>query len=255
MPPGRLGALRHLEADVVVLVALEAAAERALQHRVAEAHHDAGVVAVEVGEVAVEHRADHLEGEGGLGVLVEGPHDAAHVDALLVGLERDRAGDRGLELDLAAVAGAEADRQAEVRDADVLDVGLGALDQAVGAVLEVGEGRDIGGVGAEAARVAAVERRIGGVCVRARIAVRSAAPTPGRLVAGPAQQRARGGLGLGLAGARAVEARRDWPGRRAGCTSSWRSDSSIQPSRRHATWGFRPDWKGARRRLLRVQVL
>ena len=43
---------------------------------------------------------------------------------LLVGLERDRAGDRGLELHLAARAGAEADRQAEVRDADVLDAGL-----------------------------------------------------------------------------------------------------------------------------------
>ena len=111
-------------ADVVVLVALQAAAQRALQHRVAEAHHDARVVAVEVGEVAVEDRADHLEGEGGLGVLVEGPHDAAHVDALAVGLERDGAGDRGLELDLAAGAGAEADRQAEVRDADVLDAGL-----------------------------------------------------------------------------------------------------------------------------------
>ena len=51
----------------------------------------------------------------------------------------DRAGHRGLELDLAAVAGAEADRQAEVRDADVLDLGLGALDQALGAVLEVGQ--------------------------------------------------------------------------------------------------------------------
>jgi hypothetical protein len=136
--------LDHLERDVVILVAFEPGAQRPYLHRVAEAHLDARVVALEVVEIGREHAVDHLERERALGVLVEGPHDAAHVDALLVRLQRHRAGHRRLERDVVAVAGVEADGQAEVRDADVLDLGLGALDQALGAVLQVGQRRDVG---------------------------------------------------------------------------------------------------------------
>ena len=80
--------------------------------------------------VVVKDRRHHLVAEGAFGVGIEGPHDAAHVDALGIGSEADGAGHRGFQHQIGPFARMVADRQAEVRDADMLDRGLGADDQA-----------------------------------------------------------------------------------------------------------------------------
>ena len=130
---------------------------------------------------------------------IERPHDAAHVDALLLGFQRHRAGDRGLQRDGFARAGLEPDRQTEIGNADVLDGLLCPTDQAGRAVLQVRQGVFIGGIGAELGRVVARQHRIAlpdqSPCLR----VQGHNLGLGR-ARRPKAQRGQSGLGLGAAG-------------------------------------------------------
>ncbi|MPL84436.1 hypothetical protein SDC9_30401 [bioreactor metagenome] len=197
----------HLERDVVILPARQARAQALDPHRVGKAHHQPGVETVEVVLVAVERRRHYLEGELALGMAIEGADDPAHVDALLLGIEADRAGDRGLERDLAGrVVGARAqpvaDRQAEVRDPDMGDRRMRPGDQRGRAVLQVGHAVLVGGIRAEPGVIAA--HQIGIVRERmARQQPRDRRVEPGdfdRIGAlGPGPQRGQRGLrGLGV---------------------------------------------------------
>jgi hypothetical protein len=52
-------------------------------------------------------RLDHAKGKLPFRMGIEGPHDAAHVDALLLGLKADGAGHAGFQRHIAIVAGAD----------------------------------------------------------------------------------------------------------------------------------------------------
>ena len=145
------------EDGAIILPAFEARAEGLLQDRVAELDQDAGAAAVEVLLVADEDFFEELVREHAVLELVEGPHDAGHVDTLAIGREGHRTGDRALERERLAVAGGHQHRQVEARDADVLDRDVGALDQGGVLVLHVRQRRPVGVVGAEIPVVAAGE--------------------------------------------------------------------------------------------------
>ena len=127
----------QFQRDVVILIARQARAQAFDLHRKGKPHLDARIKAFQIGLIVVQRRFDHLKAEGRLGVLVEAAHDAGHVDALLVRIKADRAGDRGFKRQIAAIAGVEPDRQAEVGNAHMLDLLLRAADQAGGAVLQI----------------------------------------------------------------------------------------------------------------------
>ena len=116
---------------------------------------------VQIGLVIIQRRAHHIGTERALCMAVEAAHDARHVNAFLLGLQADRPGDRGFQHQIAIVARVVADGQAEIGNADMLDRGLSAHDQAGGAVLQIGQARLVIGIGAKALRVIAVQIRIG----------------------------------------------------------------------------------------------
>jgi len=155
----RAAAFDMFKRDVVILPAAQPRAQRGDPRREGKAHLDPGVQAFQIGLVVVKRRRHHLGAEGAFGVQVERTHQPAHVDALLFRLKADGAGDAGFQRHVAAAAGVIADRQAEVRDADMLDRRAGADDQAGRAVLQVGHGGAVGGIGAEIVGVAA--RQVG----------------------------------------------------------------------------------------------
>ena len=131
---------------------------------------------------------------------IKRPHDAAHVDALLLGLKADRAGHAGLQCHRAIVAGLEADRQTEVGNADVLDGLLGTPDQAGRAILQIGERVFISRVRAKLGWVVARQDRIALPQKRADLRIQT--HNLGlRGTRSPKPQRGQSGFGLGAAGA------------------------------------------------------
>ncbi len=152
--------LDQFKCDVIILPARQAGPQRGHPHGKREPHLDARVEAFQIGFVVVQRRFHHREGKGAVGMGIEGPHDAAHVDALLFRLKADGAGDRGFQRQVAVVAGMVADRQAEIRDADMLDLGLGAHDQAGRPVLQIGQRGLVGRIRREILRVGARQRRV-----------------------------------------------------------------------------------------------
>jgi hypothetical protein len=149
--------VHQFERDVVILEAPEARAQRRHLDREAEAHLEPRVAGAEVRLVGVQRALHHVEGEGLLRVTVEAAHEPAHVDALLGGIERDGPRHGGFEKEVAPVAQAVADRQAEARDADVLDRRASTPDQRFGSVLEVRHRRSVERVGFEGLGVDARE--------------------------------------------------------------------------------------------------
>ena len=87
---------------------------------------------------------DYLEAEGLFRVPVEAAHDPGHVDALLAGIEADRAGHGCFQRQVTIVAGVKPDRQPEIRDPDMFDMPASPLDQAFWAVLQVRQRGAIG---------------------------------------------------------------------------------------------------------------
>ncbi len=80
---------------------------------------------------------------------IERAHDPAHVDALLVGLQADGAGDAGFQRQIAVVAGVKADRQAEIGNPHMLDLLFCTANEACRTILQVGQRGAIGRVGLE----------------------------------------------------------------------------------------------------------
>ena len=158
LPDTRL--FHQLQRDVVILPARQVRPQGDLLHRERQPHLDARVIGPKVGLVVIQRRLDHAEGKLLLGMGIERPHDAAHVDALLFGLQADGAGHAGFQNHRRAVAGRIADRQAEVGNPDMLDARLGPPDQAGRPVLQIGHRRLVGGIGPESLRIAARQRRI-----------------------------------------------------------------------------------------------
>ena len=76
-------------------------------------------------------------------MIVERTHDAAHVDALELGLERHGAGYPRLERDRPAAERPHLDRQPEIRHAHLLDRHFRTLDGS-GRAYHVGQFRAIG---------------------------------------------------------------------------------------------------------------
>ena len=129
--------LNKFQRDIVILVTLKPRAQAAQLHREGKAQLYPGIKALEICLIVVQRAFDHLEGKALLRMPVKGAHNAGHVDALLLGLKGHCPGDRGLELQICAGPGAETDRQAEIRNAHMLNLLLCAFDQAFRAVLQI----------------------------------------------------------------------------------------------------------------------
>ncbi len=192
--------LHQFQRDVVILIPLQPRTQRGAQHGEGHAHLDARIMAFQIGLVVVEHRLDHFEAEGASRMGIEAAHDARHVDALLARLQAYRAGHRCLQRQIAVVAGVKADRQAEIRDADMLKQLLLAADQAGRAVLQVGQPGAIGRIGAEVRRVAPRERPLRGKQAGHTLAEFGSRLGPRRL--GPELQAGKCCLGLRARGQR-----------------------------------------------------
>jgi hypothetical protein len=193
------GHIHQLQRNVVILPARQARAQTAHLDREGETHLDAGVKAFKVALIVVQRVFDHTKGKILFRMGIKGPHDAAHVDALLLGLQRHSAGHAGLQGHRAIVAGLEADRQAEVGNADVLDGLLGTPDQAGRAILQIGERVFIRRVRAELGWVVARQDRIALPQKRADLRIQT--HNIGlRGTRGPKPQRGKSGFGLGAAG-------------------------------------------------------
>ena len=115
----------ELQSKIVILEPLKTRAQRHDLHRIGKPHLNAGIQTVEVGHIIVQRRLDHIKTEGLFRMLVKAAHDPRHVDAFFAGLKADRAGDRGLQRQIAVVAGVKADRQAEIGNPHMLQMLLG----------------------------------------------------------------------------------------------------------------------------------
>ena len=156
--PVAAGVGQHaLERDLVILPALESAAQAALPERPGEPDLQPRVLAFDAAQVGLQDPAQPFKCEDPVPVVVERAHDAAHVDALELGLERDGAGHLRLQREHFVALRAHLDRQPEIRDAHMLDGHLRALD-GVDGVHHVGQFRAVGGRDLEPRVVAARDR-------------------------------------------------------------------------------------------------
>ena len=153
-------AFDQFQRDVVILIPFEARPQALHLHREGEPHLNTGIEAFEVRFVIVQRGFDHVEAEGAVGVLVERPHNPRHVDAFLVSIKAHGSGHGGFQRQIAVVTGVKADRQAEIGNADVLDLLARTTDQAGRPVLKVWQGRLIAIIRAEPFGVFARECRI-----------------------------------------------------------------------------------------------
>src|SRR5579885_795681 len=147
------------EGDPVILVALQSAAQAALEQRIGKGDFQAGVLALDLAQVDAEDAAHPFAGEDFVLVLVEGADDAAHVDALALRLERDRAGHAGLEGENFPLLGAKLQRQPEIGDAHLLDRHMRTVNGVMGRHHHVGQLGAIGRRDLEVGVVAAGDGR------------------------------------------------------------------------------------------------
>ena len=127
--PGCFGAL------LVGLVAGQPRTERLGDQEVVEAQNQVRFQAAQRRPVVVQYVLQQVEAEEFLLVFIEGAHDARHVDALLVRLQRDCAGDRGLQQQRFARAAGVAQRPAGIVDAGLPARHRAGLGQGSRAVL------------------------------------------------------------------------------------------------------------------------
>mmetsp|Transcript_29137 Transcript_29137/g.56143 ORF Transcript_29137/g.56143 Transcript_29137/m.56143 type:complete len:415 (-) Transcript_29137:1270-2514(-) len=152
--------LYQLQRDIVILIAGQPRAQAFYLHGEAEAHLDARVKTLKVRLVVVQSRLDDLKAEGLSRMLVEGAHDPGHVDALFVRLKTDSACHRRFKRQRLARSGLHPQRQAKVRDANVLDLLFRTADQAGGAILQVGQRVFIRAIHGERLWIGPVKRRV-----------------------------------------------------------------------------------------------
>ena len=152
--------LHQLQRNVVILIAFQPRAQAL--HLVGEGkpHLDSRVKAVQIGHVVIQRGLHHLKAKGALGVFVKGPHDAGHVDALLLGIQANCPRDRGLQRQVRTLFAVKTDRQAEIGNAHMLNLLFRPPDQAGGAVLQIGQRGAIGGVDLEPFGVVSRQRRV-----------------------------------------------------------------------------------------------
>ena len=159
--PAQARRLDQFKRQVIVLPPDQPRPQAGQRHRKRQPQLDPRVIRPQIPLVVVEHPFDQLKAEHLVRMGIERAHDAAHVDALLLGLQADRAGHRCLQHHVARVARAVLHRQPEIRDADMLDRHMRAHDQAGRPVLQIGQPRLVGVIGAEFGRIAAAQIGVG----------------------------------------------------------------------------------------------
>ena len=155
------GPVHQFQRNIVILPARQAGPQRRHPHREREAHLNPRIEAFQIALVVIQRGLDHLEAEAAFGMGIEGPHDAAHVDALFLGIQADRASDTGFQRKVATVAGVIAQRQAEIRNPHMLDLLLGPLDQAGRTILQIRQRGLVGIACFESIRIGAAVGRVG----------------------------------------------------------------------------------------------
>ena len=147
--------LHQFQRDVVILIARQARAQAFNPQRKGKPHLQPRIHAVQIPEVVAQRRLHHLKTKGFFCVLVKRPHDPGHVDALFIGLQTDRTGDAGFQCLIATITTMEPDRQAKIRNPDVLDLLLGPTDEAGRPVLQIWQGGAVGLIGDKICRITA----------------------------------------------------------------------------------------------------
>ncbi len=134
----------RLHRRIIILVAHQPRTQRLLAQRVAEAQRHMGVQALQVAPVAQQDGFERVGRKKLVAVLVKAAHDARHVDALLVRLQRHRTRDGGFQQQRLAGSRRIAQGQAEVVDAHLLDSDHAALNERGRPILQIGQAAAIG---------------------------------------------------------------------------------------------------------------
>ena len=79
-------------------------------------------------------------------MTVECAHDARHVNALFIRIQRDGTCHRGFQLQRAIVASFKSDRQAKIGNAHVLNMALSAPNERRRPILKIGQAPNIFGI-------------------------------------------------------------------------------------------------------------
>ena len=122
--------LHQLKRHIVILIACQARAQAADFHRKGEPHLDTRIKALQIGDVIVQRRFDHLETERAFRMFVKTAHDAGHVDALLIRLKAHRACDGCLKRQRTVITALKPHRQTEIGNPHMLDLLVRPFDKA-----------------------------------------------------------------------------------------------------------------------------